>query len=114
VKLSTGQRQRLALARAVLRDARIWIFDEATGALDVLSESRIWSSLEQWLAGRTTLIVSHRLSSVRHADEIVVLDRGQVAQQGSHDGLLAEDGLYAQLHRASTRAQALAGGSYRI
>ncbi len=114
VKLSTGQRQRLAMARAVLRDARIWIFDEATGALDVLSESRIWSSLEQWLVGRTTLIISHRLSSVRHAEEIVVLDRGRVVQQGSHDGLLAEVGLYAQLHRAATPAQSLAPGSYSI
>lgn len=113
VKLSTGQRQRLALARAVLRDAPVWIFDEATGSLDVLSESRIWASLGQWLSGRTTLVISHRLSSVRDADQIIVLDRGKLAQQGSHDRLVEEDGLYQRLHRAAGRSQALSTGAPR-
>ncbi|MBZ5526771.1 MAG: ABC transporter ATP-binding protein/permease [Acidobacteriia bacterium] len=113
VRLSTGQRQRLALARAVLRDAPVWIFDEATGSLDVLSESRIWAGLGQWLSGRTTLIISHRLSSVRDADQIIVLDRGKLAQQGSHDRLLEEDGLYQRLHRAAVREQSLPVGAFR-
>lgn len=101
LKLSTGQRQRLAIARAALRNARVWIFDEATGSLDVLTESRIWASLEEWLAGRTTLIITHRLSSVRHADSIVVLDQGEIVQQGQHEQLAEEDGLYQRLYRAT-------------
>jgi len=115
VRLSTGQRQRLALARAVLRDAPVWIFDEATGSLDVLSESRIWAGLGQWLSGRTTLIISHRLSSVRDADQIIVLDRGKLVQQGSHDRLLEEDGLYQRLLRAAANESqnSLPAGAFR-
>ena len=101
LKLSTGQRQRMAIARAVLRDARVWVFDEATGALDVLTESHIWAALEKCLAGRTTLTISHRLSSVRGASRIFVLDRGQIVQQGSHAGLVGEVGLYQRLYQAA-------------
>jgi len=104
VKLSTGQRQRLAIARAVLRNAPVWIFDEATGALDVLTESRIWASLEKWLGGRTTLIITHRLSSIRNAESIVVLDQGEIVQQGTPERLLEEDGLYQRLCKASSTA----------
>jgi ATP-binding cassette, subfamily B, bacterial len=102
LKLSTGQRQRLAIARAALRNAQIWIFDEATGSLDLLTESRIWVSLEEWLAERTTLIISHRLSSVRHAGSIVVLDHGEIVQQGSHELLVKQEGLYRRLYHAAS------------
>lgn len=101
LRLSTGQRQRLAIARAMLRNAQIWIFDEATGSLDVLTESRIWASLESWLEGRTKVIISHRLSSVRNAGSVIVLDQGEIVQQGTHEQLLAEGGLYRRLHRAA-------------
>jgi ATP-binding cassette subfamily B protein len=99
LKLSTGQRQRLAIARAVLRNAAVWIFDEATGSLDLLTESRIWASLQQWLAGRTSVVITHRLSSVRNSDTIFVLDAGEIVQEGTHERLAAEDGLYQRLQR---------------
>lgn len=101
LKLSTGQRQRIAIARAVLRDARLWIFDEATATLDVLTESRIWHSLEECLAGRAALVITHRLSSVRDADQILVLDRGEVVQLGTHERLAEVEGLYQELQRAA-------------
>ena len=109
LKLSTGQRQRIAIARAVLRKARLWIFDEATATLDVLTESRIWQALEECLAGRTALVITHRLSSVRDADQILVLDRGQVVQEGTHERLAEVEGLYRELQRAAhTRQQGAA------
>jgi ATP-binding cassette subfamily B protein len=108
LKLSTGQRQRIAIARAVLRDARLWIFDEATATLDVLTESRIWQSLEECLAGRTALVITHRLSSVRDADQILVLDRGEVVQMGTHDRLAEVEGLYQELQRAARVRQTVA------
>jgi ATP-binding cassette, subfamily B, bacterial len=101
LRLSTGQRQRIAIARAVLRDARLWIFDEATATLDVLTESRIWQSLEDCLSGRSALIITHRLSSVRNADQIVVLHQGEVVQRGTHDDLAEVEGLYRELQRAA-------------
>jgi ATP-binding cassette, subfamily B, bacterial len=101
LKLSTGQRQRVAIARAVLRNAAVWIFDEATGSLDLLTETRIWASLQQWFAGRTSVIITHRLSSVRNTDKIFVLDAGEIVQQGTHERLAAEDGLYQQLQRTT-------------
>jgi ABC-type multidrug transport system fused ATPase/permease subunit len=101
LKLSTGQRQRLAIARAVLRNAAVWIFDEATGSLDLLTESRIWASLHQWFAGRTSVVITHRLSSVRNSDTIFVLDAGEIVQQGTHERLAAEDGLYQRLQRTT-------------
>lgn len=97
VQLSGGQRQRIAIARAFLKNAPILILDEATSALDAESESEVQRALEALVRDRTTLVIAHRLSTVRNADEIVVLDRGRVVERGSHDALVAAGGLYGQL-----------------
>ncbi|SFE18718.1 ATP-binding cassette, subfamily B [Actinacidiphila alni] len=97
VKLSGGQRQRVALARAVLRDAPVLLLDEATSALDSESEVLVQEALWSLMAGRTALVVAHRLSTVATMDRLVVLDRGRVLEQGSHQELLAADGAYAKL-----------------
>lgn len=102
VKLSGGQRQRLSIARAILRDAPILLLDEATSALDTESERAVQAALENLKAGRTTLVIAHRLSTIRDADRIVVLDAGCVVEEGAHADLLAEDGLYAKMHRENT------------
>jgi ATP-binding cassette subfamily B protein len=99
LKLSGGQRQRIAIARALVRDPAILILDEATSAVDNETEAAIARSLSTITRDRTTLMVAHRLSTIRHADLICVLDDGQVAEQGTHDELVARDGLYAQLWR---------------
>lgn len=99
VKLSGGQRQRLAIARAFLKDAPLLILDEATSALDTESERQIQSALENLMQGRTTLVIAHRLSTVEHADRIVVLERGEVVEEGSHSELLARHGMYARLYK---------------
>jgi ATP-binding cassette, subfamily B, bacterial MsbA len=98
-RLSGGQRQRLAIARAIYKDAPILILDEATSALDSESERQVQDALERLMAGRTTLVIAHRLSTIEHADRIVVLEHGHVIENGSHDELLAHNGLYANLHR---------------
>ena len=95
--LSGGQRQRLAIARALIRQPRILVLDEATSALDPVSEARITEALDRARRGRTTLIVAHRLSTVRGADRIVVVQAGQIMEIGSHDELVAAGGLYSTL-----------------
>ena len=98
-RLSGGQRQRMAIARAILRDAPILLLDEATSALDAESELLVQQALEKLMANRTTLVIAHRLATVRGADRIVVMDGGRIVAAGSHDGLIAGGGLYARLAR---------------
>jgi subfamily B ATP-binding cassette protein MsbA len=98
VTLSGGQRQRLAIARALYKDAPVLILDEATSALDTASERQVQEALQRLMAGRTTLIIAHRLSTIEHADRVLVLERGKLAESGTHAQLLAHGGLYARLH----------------
>ncbi|WP_374602426.1 lipid A export permease/ATP-binding protein MsbA [Arenimonas sp.] len=101
--LSGGQRQRLAIARAILKDAPILILDEATAALDTESERLVQDALNRLIPDRTTLVIAHRLSTVEHADQVLVLDGGRLVEQGTHASLLAKGGLYAHLHRMQFR-----------
>jgi ATP-binding cassette subfamily B protein len=101
-RLSGGQRQRIALARAFHRDPTILLLDEATSAVDNETEAAIQHSLQRTAGERTTVVVAHRLSTVRHADEILVMDAGRLAERGTHDELVARDGIYASLWRLQT------------
>lgn len=102
-RLSGGQRQRLAIARALIKNAPVLILDEATSALDNESERQVQASLERLMRGRTTMVIAHRLSTVQNADRIVVLDAGQIVEQGAHTELLAAQGLYASLYNMQFR-----------
>jgi subfamily B ATP-binding cassette protein MsbA len=105
VLLSGGQRQRIAIARALLKDAPLLVLDEATSALDTESERHIQSALDQVMVGRTTLVIAHRLSTIEQADVILVMDQGQLVEQGSHHQLIAKQGLYAHLHQLQFQSQ---------
>jgi ATP-binding cassette subfamily B protein len=111
VRLSGGQKQRLAIARIFLKDPPILILDEATSALDTHTEREIQKSLDELARGRTTLVIAHRLATIRDADRIVVVTADGIAEQGSHAALLAKRGLYSRLHQAQFREDALAGES---
>jgi subfamily B ATP-binding cassette protein MsbA len=104
-RLSGGQRQRLSIARAILRNPPILILDEATSALDTESEKLVQEALTRLMASRTSLVIAHRLSTVRHADEIIVLQHGRIVERGTHDELLRrEGGLYQRLSQLQTNA----------
>jgi ATP-binding cassette subfamily B protein len=101
-RLSGGQRQRVAIARAVLKDAPLLILDEATSAVDNETEAALQRSIERISKGRTTIIIAHRLSTIRRADRILVLDGGEIAEEGVHEDLLKHDEIYARLWSVQT------------
>jgi ATP-binding cassette subfamily B protein len=102
VTLSGGQRQRVAIARAILRDAPVLILDDALSAVDTHTETEILDALKHRRGKHTTIVIAHRLSTLMHADQIAVLERGQVTQRGTHDELVAQDGLYRRLWQIQT------------
>src|SRR5690606_25370631 len=103
VKLSGGQRQRIAIARAVLADARILFLDEATSYLDTQCEAYIQDSLHQLMKGRTTFVIDHRLSTIRQADQILVIEQGNIVERGTHEKLIARHGRYFDLYTYQAR-----------
>jgi subfamily B ATP-binding cassette protein MsbA len=106
-RLSMGQRQRLTIARALLKDPPILILDEATSALDASSEALVQQALDVLMQGRTSLVIAHRLATVRRAHRIVVLDRGRIVEEGTHRELLERKGAYARLHALQFREEAV-------
>ena len=100
VKLSGGQQQRIAIARAILKDAPILILDEATSSLDNESEAMVQAALDNLMKDRTDIVIAHRLSTVRHADQILVMEEGRIVESGSHHILLGQDSTYARLIKA--------------
>ena len=107
IRLSGGQKQRLCIARVFLKNPPILILDEATSALDNTTEILIQQALDELCKGRTTLVVAHRLSTIKNADEIAVINGGRIMEQGSHDELMALGGKYCELYKLQFRAQDL-------
>ena len=104
-RLSGGEKQRIALARVILKNPRILVLDEATSSLDSESEALIQDALKRVMAGRTSIVIAHRLSTILAADLILVMDRGQIVERGTHEQLLATGGLYSQLYETQFRGE---------
>ena len=107
ITLSGGQKQRVAIARAILRNPKLLILDDALSSVDTVTEEKILTGLTKVMEGRTNILISHRVSTVRHADRIVVLDAGRVTEQGTHEELLEANGYYADLHQKQMLEQEL-------
>jgi ABC-type multidrug transport system fused ATPase/permease subunit len=105
--ISMGQRQLIAFARVLLENPSILILDEATASVDPFTETRIQDALEQTIQGRTSIIIAHRLWTVRHVDRIIVLDKGKIIEEGNHDELMKRNGYYADLYNTYFRHQSL-------